>query len=87
MQSIAPSNAETELIQDITEVRAKLSELMRKIETHVEEQHQHAKATGDIDEMQRLQDADPFRWHADAKHALQTGLMFAVRAVSQSTNF
>lgn len=88
MDSITPpSFAQTELIQDIIRARVELAQLMKRIESHIEEQHHHAKATDDIDEMERIQDADPYRWHADAKHALQSGLMFALRAVSQPTTF
>lgn len=64
-----------------------LRELLQQIELHINEQHAHATATGDIDEMQRLQDSDPYRWLSDAKHSLQAGLMFAERAVAQPTQF
>jgi hypothetical protein len=66
---------------------AELRELLQHIELHIDDQHQHAKAASDVDEMQRLQDADPYRWLADAKHSLQSGLMFAERAISQPTSF
>ncbi|WP_251044653.1 MULTISPECIES: AlpA family phage regulatory protein [unclassified Lysobacter] len=71
-------------------LRSKSTELgwlLRQVETHIDEQHQRAKAARDIDEMQRLEDADPYRWFADAKHSLQAGLMFLERAVTQSTAF
>lgn len=64
-----------------------LRELLQQIELHLNEQHAHASATRDIGEMQRLQEADPYRWLADAKHSLQAGLMFAERAVTQPTPF
>ena len=64
-----------------------LRELLQLIESHIDEQHQHAKAAHDVDEMQRLQDADPYRWLADAKHSLQSGVMFAERAITQPTLF
>jgi len=66
---------------------AELRELLQRIELHIDDQHQHAKATSDVDEMQRLTDADPYRWLADAKHSLQSGVMFADRALSQPTAF
>lgn len=87
MDSMHQPHVETELIQDIDRLRGELSLLMKRIEAHVEEQHHHAKATADIDEMQRIVEAEPFRWLGDAKHSLQTGLMFAHRAVTQPTNF
>jgi len=64
-----------------------LRELLQRIEILIDEQHEHAKATHDVDEMQRLTDADPYRWIADAKHSLQAGIMFAQRAVVQPTGF
>jgi len=87
MHSTNQPHIETELIQDIDRLRGELSLLMKRIEAHVEDQHHHAKATGDIDEMQRIVEAEPFRWLADAKHSLQTGFMFAQRAVTQPTTF
>lgn len=74
----------------IHSVRARsndLAELLKEIELHIDAQHQHAKATADVDEMQRLQLADPYRWMADAKHSLQAGMMFVDRAISQQTAF
>lgn len=71
-------------------LRSKSTELrwlLRQVETHIDEQHQQAKAVHDIEEMQRLEDADPYRWFADAKHSLQAGFMFLERAVTQSTAF
>lgn len=75
------------LAEKIHETAAELRELLQRIELHVDEQHHHAKATSDIDEMQRLTDADPYRWLADAKHALQSGIMFADRALAQRSAF
>lgn len=66
---------------------AELRELLQQIELQIDEQHEHAKASEDIDEMQRLTDADPYRWLADAKHAMQSGLMFAERATCQPVGF
>ena len=71
----------------VAAVSQQLRDLLREIETHVDEQHQHAKASMDVDEMQRLTDADPFRWLADARHSLQAGMMFAERAISQPVTF
>jgi hypothetical protein len=82
-----PVSAATELAYSIQRLGAELRELLQRVELHVDEQHAHAKATADIDEMQRLQDADPYRWLADAKHSLQAGVMFAERAVAQPVGF
>lgn len=76
-----------ELLRRINAMRAELGELLQEIELHIDDQHQHAKESGDIDEQQRLQECDAYRWHADAKHSLQAGVMFAERAVKQPTTF
>lgn len=60
-----------------------LRELLDEIELHVTEQYDHARATADLDEMQRLTDAAPFEWLKQAKLSLSAGLMFAKRAVEQ----
>lgn len=80
-------DADTSLADLLRARAADLGEVIRRLETIIEEQHQHALATEDVEEMQRLQDADPFRWLADAKHSLQAGVMFAHRALSQPTGF
>lgn len=77
----------TDFTERLRKKAMELRELLQEIEGHVDDQHQHAKASSDIDEMQRLTDADPYRWIADAKHALSTGIMFAERAVTQPTLF
>jgi hypothetical protein len=66
---------------------AEMRDLLQRIEMQLDDQHSHAKETSDVDEMQRLQDADPYRWLADAKHSIQSGLMFGARAISQPTEF
>ena len=72
-----------ELKQKAEELRVILNE----IEIYVSQQHEHASATGDTDEMQRLQDADPYRWLTDAQQSMRIGFMFAHRAISQPTHF
>ena len=64
-----------------------LSELLKLAELDIDEQHQCAVASGNLDEMERLQDADPYRWLADAKHSMQAGIMFLRRAVTQKESF
>jgi hypothetical protein len=89
--AIALSEISGDVMNDlISKVRAKgaeLRELLKQIELHVDDQHLHAKACGDVDEMQRLQDADPYRWHDEARRSLQAGLMFLVRAAEQPKAF
>lgn len=74
----------------LLEIRAKaeeLRELMADAESYIDDQHIHATATQDIDELERLQTVDPYRWHADALRNLQAGIMFAMRAVEQPAGF
>lgn len=78
----------TDQIRERTrELANQLNELMQYAQTHVEEQHAHAQGCRDIDEMQRLTDADPFRWLDDARRSLQQGLMFLDRAMAQPRDF
>ena len=81
------SSQETDFIKAIRAKGAELKELLDEIELHLNQQHEHARATADIDEMQRLQDASPYNWLSLAKHNLQSGLMFVERAVDQPTTF
>lgn len=76
-----------ELIRDIESKGEEIATLLRRLDSFIDEQHQHAKAAHDVDEMQRLQDADPFRWFAAARHELQSGFMFMKRAAEQPTSF
>jgi len=76
-----------ELISELTRAAGQLKELMKRVELLVDEQHEHARATGDVQEMERLHEAAPYKWCADAKRSMQMGIMFAVRAVVQPTEF
>lgn len=91
MQSRNKAGSPVEVDSDLSDVARELAgglrELLQRIELHIDDQHQHATATQDVEEMQRLTDADPYRWLADAKHSLQTGMMFAERAIAQPTSF
>lgn len=78
---------EIDLINAIKAKGEELRELIDQVQTHVDDQYIHARTTGDVTEMERLQDADPARWHVDAKHSLQCGIMYAVRAIAQPTTF
>lgn len=77
----------TNLALTAEDLRSDLRELLQRIELHIDDQHQHAQACQDVDEMQRLADADPYRWLADAKHALQAGMMYLDRALAQPAGF
>jgi len=66
---------------------AELAQLLRDIEQAINDQHDHAKAARDVEEMQRLADADPFHWIDAAKASLKQGFMFANRALTQPTDF
>lgn len=82
-----PESDRHALIDAVRARSGELAELLKEIELRIDAQHQHAKATADVDEMQRLQLADPYRWLADAKHSLQAGMMFLARSVEQPTAF
>ncbi len=81
------SDTSSQFIDSLRTNATQLRELLQQIELHINDQHAHASATKDISEMQRLENADPYRWLSDAKHSLQAGLMFAERAVAQPTLF
>lgn len=81
------SQQEIDLMNEIKLQGEKLRELLQRVGQHVDDQHAHAKAVGDMAEMERLTASAPLRWHEDAERTLQTGIMFAVRAVAQPTTF
>lgn len=81
------STAATELAEALKAKAIELCELFACIDAHIDEQHQEARAAMNIDEMKRLTAADPLRWLADAKHNMQSGVMFALRAVEQPVAF
>lgn len=81
------SEAESDLIAKLSQAAGELKELLAHVELHIMEQHEQATATKNIAEMERLQDAEPFRWHKAAKHSFQEGIMFAIRAVAQPKSF
>ena len=91
MQSRVTADPPSQTVADLSEVArskaAELRELLKLIELHIDDQHQHARAVADVDEMGRLVDADPYRWLADAKHSLQAGMMFVERAIAQPISF
>lgn len=76
-----------QLLRDIELAGAQLREIVGRIESHIEEQHIHARNTEAHDEMARLESANPFRWIEDAERNLQAGIMFARRAVAQPAQF
>jgi hypothetical protein len=81
------SQSEVDLMNEIKAAGEKLGALLERVGAHVDEQFAKAKSTDDLAEMERLTKASPMRWHEDAERALQTGIMFAVRAVAQPSTF
>jgi septal ring factor EnvC (AmiA/AmiB activator) len=84
------TNVDRIRLELVTELRAKAAELrdvLARVELHISEQHEHAQTTEDLEEMQRLTNAEPFKWFESAKTHLQTGVMHAFRAVEQPTTF
>jgi hypothetical protein len=77
----------------MNEVKAQgevLGELVKKVELHIGGQWQAAYDADLIPqeaELDRLSDADPYRWLEKAKDDLQVGIMKLVRSVAQPTTF
>lgn len=78
---------EKELIEKIRAKGAELKELLTQAELHIDEQHLQARVAKNIDEMERLQDASPYQWHAAAIRCFREGVMFAIRAIVQPPEF
>lgn len=77
----------TALAVTIKQKAEELRELLARIDDCISEQHQHATATEDVEEMERLASAEPFKWLDAAKASMQMGVMHALRAVEQPTGF
>lgn len=81
------TTVEVNLIAQLRKQANELGDLIRQVENHVSEQHEHAQASEDVDEMERLTNAEPFKWLESAKTSIQTGVMHAARALAQPTDF
>lgn len=81
------TTAEVELITQLRSKANEIGELLAQFEHHVTEQHEYAQTARDIEEMERLSSAEPFKWLDSAKQSLQVGIMHAARALAQPTQF
>lgn len=61
--------------------------LLAKVHVHVGNQTREALNSGNKDEEQRIDEAQPHRWIAMARADFQTGVMKLVRSVAQPTTF
>lgn len=84
------SAEEIALMNEVKEAGVMLGALIDKIAVHLNKQYD---ALWDVElglndaEDLRLEAAEPFNWHAQAKHDLQVGIMKLVRSIAQPTTF
>ena len=81
---------EKELINKVKQLGVEINFVLNEIHGHCGEQMQKAKNTPGKEgtaEEERLYDAQPPRWLAIAKTHFQEGIMAAVRAIAQPTDF
>lgn len=81
------SQVEIDLMNQIKEQGAALKNLIDNVQIHVSVQYGCVDPIHECNELQRLNNANPLRWLADANHSLQVGLMELTRAVAQPTTF
>jgi uncharacterized protein (DUF1697 family) len=84
------SAEEIALMNEVKEAGAALQALCNKVETHISTQWQAAYDADLVPqeaELDRLAQANPYRWLERATDDLQTGIMKLVRSVAQPTTF
>lgn len=84
------SAEEIALMNEVKEAGVVLGALIDKIGVHLNKQYDElfdAELGINEAESDRLDAAEPFNWHAQAKHDLQVGIMKLVRSVAQPTTF
>lgn len=79
--------AEIELMNRIKAKGEEYDALLKEAEKHVDAQQAAAISAENVEEMKRINTAQPKRWLAIARTDLQTGTMAAVRAIAQPTSF
>lgn len=84
-QATAASAAES--IAGIASASTMLNELLLSIEHSLQLQLADLASSMDVEAQDRFTKADPERWLENARHNLQSGLMFLERAVQQPTRF
>jgi hypothetical protein len=81
------SQTEIDLMNKIKYLGPQLEDLTNEIKVHLAEQLRTAHETGGDAEVERIAQAEPFRWLAIGRTDLQTGLMALTRAVAQPNNY
>lgn len=83
------SEREVVLMNKIKAQGNELNNLIEEVKVHIHNQMVAADTNDAIDdgEIERLRDAEPYRWAAIACTDIQQGLMALTRAVAQPTNF
>lgn len=75
------TQAEIDLMNKIKEHEAKTMDLIREVQQRLQDADFVAGA--DVEERERLRNAESLRWASIARTDLQTGFMALVRAVAQ----
>jgi len=86
---------EIDLMNRIKAIGEEFKALISSVDDHLEDQMSNAHTlcknlnddTEGMNEINRINTAEPRRWRAMAKTSFQEGLMFLTRAVAQPTTF
>lgn len=81
------SQYEIDLMNRIKEHAEATKQLTLEVRRHLQKQAQAAVTSNDIDEQDRIFDANPEVFHHEGTMKLQTGFMLLTRAVAQPTSF
>lgn len=85
------SQPEIDLMNDIKAIGPQVKSIIEKLDRHLSNQIQNAygnePAEANVDEVRRLQEADPIKWMQQGATDIQKGLMSLTRAVAQPTFF
>lgn len=77
------SQEEINLMNRIKAFGPQLSELCKDIENYLNVQRSAAFVGQGVEELERLDSAEPFTWMIEGKYTLQVGLMKLTRAIAQ----
>ena len=86
------TQAEIDLINEIKAKGDELMQLCYKVKLHIDGQVKDNKLEPGTEdtyraELQRLENAEPYRWYDRARESYQYASMFMVRAIAQPTTF
>lgn len=77
------SQVEIDLMNKIKEQDLALKALVKDVQEHLARQRKTCDEKQDLEELDRIAEAEPARWAALARTNLQTGLMELARSVAQ----